>query len=888
MKNAIHQRLKDASVDIPSHIMEILGITGNGLSEEQVIMYRERYGSNRQANKSGNTVSHCVRRAFVNPFSIILFVLAMISVVTEILLPGAYGHGLSTVIILSMLLLSGSVRLIQELSGKKALDELIEIVSTTATVVRGGVWQEIASEELVVGDIIKLSAGDRIPADCRLFWVQDFFVSQSVITGESEILEKDIAQLSDMPETISGYKNSVFRGCAVTGGKAKAIVLAVGNDTVYGGLSGEMTDRKQSFDKGANSIARVLIRFMAILVPIVFLACGLSKGSWLAAFLFALSVAVGLTPELLPMVVNACLVKGSFSMGKKQTIVKNVNAMQAFGSMDILCMDKTGTLTGDTVLLEYYMDILGNESGQVLEAAYLNSYYHSGVSNHLDSAILKCKEMPEKEDYFAKLPETHPKLDELSFDYNRKYVCVLVYGQGFQRESIGYSHKNTILIKGSVRDVVSKCKYIDYRGSVTEIEEKDRHSVELIVDELLEDGMKVLAVAYKLTEKTIIDEEENDFVLIGYLAFFDAPKQSAASAVEKLHDLKVDVRVLTGDESKTTISVCKRLGIHTDQILTGDEIEIFSEDELLLKVEQTNIYTELSPKQKEKIIRILQENGHTVGFLGDGMNDIAAELVADVGISVDTGAEAVRECADVILLKKDLNVLTEGIIEGRKAFVNMNKYIKITASSNFGNILAVVVASILFPFLPMTAVQLLLLNLLYDILCLVLPWDQVDEEMLQSPSKWSGMKLGRFMVGFGIISSIFDVVTFLFLYFYLCPYVCGGSFWALDNAGQAGFVSLFQTGWFLESMWTQVMILHLLRTKKLPFIGSRPATVVLFVTITGIVLFSVVTITPIGAVIGLVSMPLYYYGYLVLNVILYLLSVTIGKVLYIKRYGDLL
>jgi Mg2+-importing ATPase len=879
---AVHQRvLKYACADIDT-VYRDFHITLQGYTEEQAEESRIRYGKNVLSGRAADTVLHRLRRAFVNPFTMILFVLAVISFLTDAVLVSNFSGNITTpVIILCMLLVSGLVRFMQELRAKRIADHLTEMVSSAVQVRRNGKWIKLSSEELVVGDRVRLSAGDRIPADLRLLAAKDLFVSQSVLTGESAILEKKgKAPSKDRARFYGEYENLVFMGSSVTGGSGEGIVLAVGKDTVYGGFSTGESCSRNGFDRGANSIAWVLIRFMAVLIPVVFLACGLTKGDWISAFLFALSVAVGLTPEMLPMVINACLARGSAIMGKKQTVVKNINAMQGFGSMDILCVDKTGTLTGDKISLEYYMDILGNESQKVLDFAYLNSLYHTGVKNHLDDAVLKCRKMPGQREHYQNLEEQYSKLDELPFDHERRYASVLVKNQ----------EQAMLILKGSIAEVFQRCSYISYKEELHPIDGEGAASVHAIVDEMLEDGMKVLAVAYKPIEKSVVlPEDESDCILLGYLAFFDAPKQSAAGAVEKLKSLHVDVRVLTGDNRDVAVSVCRRLKIDTTHTLTGEELEQLTENDLPVTVERTTVFAQLSPKQKVQIVHMLQENGHTVGFLGDGMNDLPAITQSDVGISVDTAAETVKEGADVVLLKKDLNVLEEGIQEGRKAFANVSKYIKVTASSNFGNILSIVVASVFLPFFPMTSLQLLLLNLLYDILCLVLPWDHVDAAACAKPLEWSGRTLGRFMRFFGPISSVFDIITFAYLFFILCPSVCGGSFFALSGtAGQVQFVLLFQTGWFLESMWTQILILHLLRTQKVPLLQSKPAFPVLLVTLLGTVFFTALTFTPMGAIIGLVPLPPVYFVFLAGVVVLYLLWVTLAKRWYIRRYHELL
>ena len=735
---------------------------------------------------------------------------------------------------------------------------------------------------------MSLSAGERVPADLRLIEAQDLFVSQALLTGESNVLEKNTNRLASATQIpLDRFSNIAFMGSSVISGEGKGIVLAVGGSTVYGGYLSELQRNKHSFDTGANSIAWVLIRFMVALVPVVFVVSGITKGDWLTSFLFSLSVAVGLTPELLPMVINACLAKGSSAMGEKQTIVKNINAMQSFGSMDVLCVDKTGTLTGDEVILEYYLDILGEESREVLDCAYLNSFYHTGVANHLDQAILKCSSMPGRENHFFSLGETIQKLDELPFDYERKCVSVLL--------SVP-EKENYIITKGDVDSVYSRCQYVQHKGQTLKIDTADSGGIHAIVDEMTEDGMKVLAVAYKpvSSQSRLQMEDEAELILLGYVVFFDAPKSSAASALQKLEQLHVQVKVLTGDQKSVTLSICRRLGIETEHILTGEEMEELSEDEQLLAVEKTTVFSQLSPGQKSQIIRMLRENGHAVGFLGDGMNDLAAMTAADVGISVDTATQAAKESADVILLKKDLNVLEQGILEGRKAFANMLKYIRITASSNFGNIFSIVLASAFLPFLPMTALQLLLLNLLYDILCMTLPWDRVDADVYEKPSEWSGKTLGRFMRFFGPLSSLFDLATFAFLYFILCPALLGDNFTELSSAMQSQFAILFHTGWFLESMWTQVLILHLLRTKQLSILRSRASGVVWLVTSAGLLILTAIVYTPAAHLLGLAPLPLWYFGFLAVTILAYMLLVTAANggifrnTIHCCRGGDLM
>lgn len=868
-----------------SQIYQELEVSQDGLSQAQVEVMRERYGVNSFSQRKNDTMLRRLRRAFINPFNIILFVLGMISLATDVILASNFAKNATTVIIIfSMILISGAIRLIQEIRAKNASKQLNRLIHESITVRREGVVKEIPAEKLVVGDIVLLSAGDRVPADLRLIKVSDLFLSQAAITGESAILEKNAQALSySNPESLTQLENLAFMATTVISGKGEGIVLAVGKDTLYGSFAKEDSDEKQSFQKGANSIAWVMIRFIAVLIPIVFILLEITGGKWLESLAFALSVAVGLMPEMLPMVITACLARGSLSMSRKQTIIKDINAMQGFGSMDVLCMDKTGTLTNESILLEYYMDVLGNESDKVLDLAFLNSAHHSGVCNPIDNAILACQTMPGHEQHFADLLTQYQKEDEIPFDYSRKFVSTLVKDKNGDRQ---------LIMKGNISQIVTRCSNVEFRGKTLPMEKDRMQSVVSVVDEMLQDGMKVIAVARKKIERQnqIIPADEKEMTLMGYLAFFDAPKKTAKTSVDALKRLKVTPKILTGDQADVAASICRRVGIPSENILTGADLDKMTDNELGKTVEKIHVFAELTPGQKVRLVSALRQNGHTVGFLGDGINDIPALCESNVGISVDTAVDAAKDAADVVLLQKDLGVLEQGILEGRKTFTNMLKYIKITASSNFGNIFSIVCASAFLPFLPMTSLQILLLNLLYDVLCIILPWDNVDEEETLSPKDWSGKTLGRFMLFFGPISSLFDIVTFLFLYYILCPMLCGGATYLniADPVMQLQYVALFQTGWFLESMWTQVLILHFLRTRKIPFVQSSPSVPVICTTLAGIIAFTAITFTRSAAVFGLTKLPFRYFLFLFVVALLYMLLTTVVKTFYQKKYHELI
>ena len=878
-------RIKKYAYREASQIYQEIGASPDGLSHEQVEAMREKYGANSFAERKNDTTIRRLRRAFINPFNIILFILGIISLMTDVFLVSNFARNATTaIIIFSMILISGAIRLIQELRAKNAAQQLDRLIHESITVKREGELIEIPAEELVAGDIVLLSAGDRVPADIRLTEVTDLFVSQAAITGESAILEKNCCALSySSLETLTQLENLAFMATTVISGKGEGIVLAVGKDTLYGSFAKPDSDDKKSFQKGANSIAWVMLRFIAVLIPIVFALLGITGGKWLESFAFALSVAVGLMPEMLPMVITACLARGSLTMSRKQTIIKDINAMQGFGSMDVLCMDKTGTLTNESILLEYYMDVLGNESSEVLDLAFLNSFYHSGVRNPIDNAILACQTMPGRETHYTDLLTQYQKIDEIPFDYARKFVSTLVTDKNGESQ---------LIMKGDISHIVDRCSHVEYRGEILPIEKGGMQSVSSVVDEMLQDGMKVLAVARKNVgqQNQIIPADETDMILMGYLAFFDAPKKTAKVSVAALKRLKVTPKILTGDQAEVAVSVCRRVGISSETVLTGANLDEMTDSELSTAVEEIHVFAELTPGQKVRLVSALGQNGHTVGFLGDGINDIPALCEANVGISVDTAVDAAKDAADVVLLQKDLGVLEQGILEGRKTFTNMLKYIKITASSNFGNILSIVCASAFLPFLPMTSVQILLLNLLYDVLCIILPWDNVDEEETVSPRDWSGRTLGRFMLSFGPISSLFDIVTFLFLYYFLCPMLCGGATYLnlTDPALRLQYVYFFQTGWFLESMWTQLLILHFLRTRRIPFVQSRPSAPVISITLAGIVAFTAITFTKGASLFGLTKLPLWYFVFLLIVALLYMLLTTVVKTFYQKKYYELI
>lgn len=854
----------------------------SGYEESKVELMREKYGKNEITHQKGDSLLKRLVEAFINPFTIILLALAIISFITDIVIVGpSEKDATSVIIVTSMVLVSGILRFVQETKSNKAAEKLSEMVKTTISVERKGVGaKEIPINEIVVGDIIHLAAGDMIPADVRILKAKDLFVSQSSLTGESEPIEKvDTIIIGDSKNPIE-LNNLAFMGSNVISGSAIAIVINVGDDTIFGSMAKQLVGKKvtTSFEKGVNSVSWVLIRFMLVMVPFVLFMNGFTKGNWMEAFLFALSVAVGLTPEMLPMIVSANLAKGAVSMSKKKVIVKDLNAIQNLGAMDVLCTDKTGTLTQDEVVLEYSLDILGKEDNRVLRHAFLNSYHQTGLKNLMDIAIVN--HANEKD--MIELWHDYKKVDEIPFDFSRRRMSVVVEDK---------AGKTQLITKGAIEEMLSVCSHVEYKGKIETITEEIKKEILDTVSSYNSQGMRILGIAQKNNPSRVGElsvKDESDMVLIGYLAFLDPPKKSTANAIRALEDFGVNVKILTGDNDAVTSSVCKQVGIKVNNLLLGSDIEEMDDELLSEVVEETNVFAKLSPNQKTRVVSALRNNGHTVGFMGDGINDAAAMTESDVGISVDTAVDIAKESANIILLEKDLMVLEDGVVEGRKIYANIIKYIKMTASSNFGNMFSVLVASIFLPFLPMLPIQLLMLNLIYDISCITIPWDNVDEEYLKLPRKWDASSISKFMFWIGPTSSVFDIATYILMYFFICPLVFGGQYHTLNEVQQLGFMGLFHAGWFVESLWSQTLVIHMIRTPDIPFIQSRASWQLTTLTTIGIAVGTIIPYTAFGKALDMVAMPAIYFPCLIVIIILYMILATMLKKAFIKRYGELL
>lgn len=870
--------IKAAQSPVEDLLIE-LGTNEHGLTSIQVEEIRVRSGLNEIQGEKPLTWWEHLWNCYKTPFDILLTALAVISYITEDIK--------ATIVIGSMVVLSVLIRFWQENKSNKAADALKAMVSNTATVLRRDLVETIVDETrqhfgiqlhpkgvrkievpikwLVPGDIILLSAGDMIPADCRIISAKDLFVSQAAMTGESLPVEKFSTPKTEHISNPLEFENLAFMGTNVVSGTATAIIINTGDSTYFGALAKGLTSvnpEQTQFQKGVNKVAWLLIRFMMFMTPTVFLINGITKGDWSEAFLFAMSIAVGLTPEMLPMIVTSTLAKGAVVLSKKKVIVKRLDAIQNFGAMDVLCTDKTGTLTQDKIFLANHTDAWGEESEEVLEYAYLNSFYQTGLKNLLDVAVLEHTEVHTELNPL----QNFSKVDEIPFDFQRRRMSVVVSQN---------NEENILICKGAVEEILNICTTVKNGEQLSSLTADFLNEVKSVTASLNESGLRVVAVAirnFEQAKNTYSISDESDMTLIGYVAFLDPPKESTEPALKALADHGVTVKVLTGDNELVTAKICKEVGLDVHEILLGSDIDRMDSSELGRVVETHHIFAKLTPAQKDRIVRALKLNGHVVGFMGDGINDAPALRSADVGISVDTAVDIAKEAADIILLEKSLMVLEEGVIEGRKTFANMLKYIKMTASSNFGNVLSVLVASAFIPFLPMLPMQLLVQNLLYDISQIAIPFDNVDAELVRFPQKWNPSDIGRFMVFFGPVSSIFDITTYCVM-------------WFIFSANTIDHQTLFQSGWFIEGLMTQTLVVHMIRTRKIPFIESRPGAALLIMTILIMALGVFLPMGPLATYFKMETLPIGYFWILAIILGSYILLTQLMKNFYTKRYG---
>jgi len=832
----------------PEMLLEKFETSFKGLSDNEAATRLEVFGLNEPAKKIKRTVIIQILAKMANPLVVLLFIIAGFSLF--------FGQQVSAIIVILMALLSVLLSFFQEYRAGKEAEKLSEMVRATATAYRNGALREVKIRELVPGDIVDLYAGDIVPADIRILSCKDLFINQSSLTGESFPIEKTAEAIEKKDFSVSEIPNIVFMGSSVESGTAIGIVVNTGIDTQFGELSKQLTtiNGQSSFDKGVHSFMWLMIRFMIVLVIVIFAINALHKGNIVEALLFALSVAVGVTPEMLPMLVTLNLSKGAIAMSKKGVIVKRLNAIQNFGAMDVLCTDKTGTLTLDKIVVEKHCDVVRQESEDTLRYAYFNSYYQTGLKNVLDHAILK---------YQKFLVKQYNKIDEVPFDFSRKMMSVV----------ISDDIKHTIIVKGAPEEVYKRCTRFELEGEILSLDDSELLLTELRreYDQLSSEGFRVLAVAYKDFEQNkerYTKDDECDLVLKGYIAFLDPPKSSTKKTIDTLRGLGIQFKVLTGDNELVTKKICQDVGLDIRGFATGEQVENSDDAVLCELVKTTTVFARLSPLQKERVIHALHKNNHIVGYLGDGINDALALKAADVGISVNNAVDIAKESADIILLKKNLFVLGDGVIEGRKTFGNILKYIKMGASSNFGNMFSMTGASIFLPFLPMLPIQILLNNFLYDLSQVAIPTDDVDKEYLLKTRPWNVSYIKKFMIVLGPVSSLFDFITFGVLCFIF--------------HAPAG---VFQTGWFLESLCTQTLVIHIIRTGKIPFFESMPSQFLMFTSLYIVTIALFLPFIPLGKHFGFVAMPASYFLALSIIVISYLLLVHVVKTWFIKKYG---
>ncbi len=841
-----------------------LSAAPGGLTSEQVEERQDEYGKNVITSGNKNTVLHRLREAVINPFNIVLFVISVITFFTDVIYSPKPDY-LTVGIILSLIILSSLVAFVQSERSNAAAEKLSKMISNKADVLRDGKQIEIPMSEIVPGDMVRLSAGDMIPADIRFLTTKDAFVAQAALTGESNPVEKFSQIHNDPGDALTDLENIGFMGSNMVSGTATGIVLATNNDTYIGSMAKSLSgDRAMnSFERGVNSVSRLLINLMLIMVPIVLMINGFTKGDWGSALLFAITIAVGLTPEMLPVIMTSTLAKGAVSMSKHKVIVKTLGAIQTFGEMDILCTDKTGTLTEDRIVLEKYMNVVGEDDTRILRHAYLNSYFQTGLKNLLDLAIINRAKDQDLEGILSK----YTRVDEIPFDFTRRRMSVVLEDN---------SGKRQLITKGAVEEIMAISTFAEIDGQIVPLTDEYRKRAMETYQRHNTDGLRMIAVAQKnrvpgIEVFSVADECE--MVLIGFIGFLDPPKESAKAAISALKEHGVRTVVLTGDSEGVAVKVCGKVGVENSHYLTGKDVESMDDAALLEAVKTCDLFAKLSPSQKERVVKAFQTNGHTVGYMGDGINDAPPLHQADVGISVDSAVDIAKETADIILLKKDLMVLEEGVIEGRKTFGNIVKYIKMAASGNFGNMISVIVASIFLPFLPMLPVQILTQNLLCDFSQMGIPFDSVDKEYLMKPRKWETKSIKSFMAYMGPLSSVFDILCFAIM-------------WKIIGANSMELAPLFQCGWFVFGTVSQVLVIHMIRTGKVPFLQSRPAKSLLISTAIVAVAALFIGFSDLAVGLDMMKLPLSFAPWLALVLAGYCLSTQLLKAVYIKKFGE--
>lgn len=859
--------------------LQRLKTSTSGLTQRDAEIRLATQGPNEVITNQKNNKIQVFVKSFFTPFSIVLLILAVISFLANYFLEPVGEKDFSTSIILTiMVCIAAIVSFVQDIKTSDAVEDLMELVSVTTNVKRDRKNLELSTKEVVVGDIINLAAGDIIPADMRLLRSKDLFCSDASLNGESQPMEK-IANKKPDPSQLNNYldyPNILYEGTTIVSGSGIGVVFATGDRTIFGKLARTLAKTKvkqSSFDIGIKKISKLLLLMTLIIAPLVFVINGTIKGDWSNALVFAIAIAVGLTPEMLPVIISSNLVRGSLELSRHGTIVKKMNSIQNFGSADVLCTDKTGTLTQDKVVLERHFNLALKEKKRVLELAYLNSYYQTGMKDLIDKAIIDAASELDTND----LQRRYTKIDEIPFDYTRRRMSVVVADA---------ENEHLLLTKGAAEEMMACSNRLEVDGEIMPLTQQWQEKIRDEIAQMNEDGFRVVLLGYKKNPAPVGEfgpEDEKELILIGFLAFLDPPKESAKEVLKNLRKDGINVKILTGDNETVTRAVCLQVGLNADKVYEGSDFENKSFEEMKKMVEECNIFVKISPEIKAKIITVLQSNNHTVAYLGDGINDTAAMRVADVSISVDKAVDIAKKAADIILLKKDLRILEKGVRIGRQVFGNSMKYIKITLSSNFGNMLSILIASLFLPFLPMLPLQIVVLDLLYGLSCLSLPFDTMNPHYLEVPRKWHVKKLPKFMLTFGPVSSIFDICTFYFLFYYLCPKLVGHSYVGTTASEKISFMAIFCTGWFIESLWTQEMVIQVLRDPRLPFIKQHATLPVIIATFGVAIIGTILPFTPLAKIMNFGPIPLEYLGFVSLMLVLYIGLASLVKKWYMKK-----
>lgn len=858
----IEIELKEKSILEQKKLLEKYNVTLEGYNELEAAEKLEQVGKNKIRTKQEKSFLKRIQEAIINPFNVVLILVGMVTFLTDIVFTKQPSYA-TFILILVTVFVSAVISFREQEKSNQAAKKLEKMVTNKVDVIRHGQNKEIDMENIVPGDIVKLSSGDMLPGDVRFLQVKDLFIDQATLTGESLPVEKQTTAKPE--EELTSLENIGFMGTNVISGTATAIVLTTGNQTYFGSMAKEIVAEKgkSSFEKGVDSVSQLLIRFMIVMVPIIFLINVFTKNNFIESLLFGITIAVGLTPEMLPVIMTSTLAKGAVAMSKKKTIVKRLGAIQTFGEMDILCTDKTGTLTEDKIILEKYINVKGVEDKRILKHAFLNSYFQTGLKNLIDVAIIQRIEKEE----MGFLKGKYIREDEIPFDFTRRRMSVVL------RDDTG---KRQLITKGAVDEMLSICSFVEEEGKVIKLDASYRKKAKQLYETYNRQGLRVLAIAQKneIHEiETFGLQDEKDMVLLGFVGFLDPPKTSAKTAIESLEKHGVRVVVLTGDSEAVAVNVCEKLQINASDYLTGKQIEQMELEKLKNQIETCQLYCKLSPFQKQQIVKLYQEKGHTVGYMGDGINDSPPLKQSDVGISVDSAVDIAKETADILLLEKDLNVLEEGVVGGRKTFANISKYIKMATSGNFGNMLSVMIASICLPFLPLLPIHILIQNLLNDFGQLGMPFDTVEEKTIQKPKKWDTKGITRFMFWFGTLSTVIDVLCFAFLWY-------GMKFNTIEKA------TLFQTGWFVFGIISQTLMIYMIRTEKIPFWGRKPSKQLILSTFFVVIITLIIGFTTFATVFDLTVLPLQYFIGLVILIFLYAVFAQIAKRKYIRKYGE--